>query len=579
MSQKVVKDRGSSLYELVVSADEQQRNEQIDQSLMRLMEVVDISVEQSLADEFAALRDSDAVITDRIDAIMSGQEEFLAIALPDGFTLPEAAVQMDWIDGHTHAGGAFGKLIDHQTLWNVGENDHHKRLHMLTGPDHVGALQELIIQWHPTAGHRHEGVQTRKIRHIDLDLIDKDDHHPMFHMLEDHVGELDASVIRMAGEVLSEVLEQMQVDFRVHDDATATVAHNLTTQELVSLGMATQELWARHVWDTAAHPFMSEKINNNAASLAVIAVDISNLQALIPGIQSDVSGIEARLAIMESVMPTKLDAAMLFPLITAWGGAGAVLGGTVPLEAVITDAIQATDALFTNLVSDSAAITALTATDLVVTGTVSLPEGSIEQTDVATGPIDSSWYATPAHLNNDLSNIRNIMETVLGDPWNLDGANPPAFPATSAFAGRDMKSHQEETWYRDWFFSSMWYRGLILDVFKDDIAIQAGGSLAGAVIEDHQLKGPGVYTTRTYSYTAAMYDVEYVMLHVEASDPAAVSARVTVNGGVAWKTITSTDFDKAIDMVPDEGREVIIELTITGSESVYSYGLMLGSTE
>jgi len=570
----IQKSTGSSLYERQVGFADALRETQWQQILALLTAAVsDIADPTALDGRFNAMSLIDEDLQDQITGILNGTIQFTQIYLPDMFAFGE--IQVAFGDGgHAHAGGASGQQVSHPSLLDMTADDHHTQVHGLGGSDHTGPLAEAQVTWDITGGHAHDGTAGKQISHPNIVDIGEDDHHPKEHDLDSHTGTLDdASVaVAQAGLVatsLHDAITEMLGMTTTHAEASATAAHGLSLLELAALGAAEASVLSGHMGDPVGHADVAQ----HTLDIGTLQTDMFSLQGTVAGIGSDVADLLAWQTGIDLVLPTKLNIADLIPTLLAWGGGGAVLGGVTALEAGTFDTLMAGILEATSLAAASAAIESLDVTTmLTVSGGLAFPAASIDPAWVGPLVVGSTWNAAPTDLNESLNNIRAVMATVSGEPWNLNGANPPALSPTSSFAGETLRTFEELEWYRNWFVGSMWTRGMIVDVFEDASGTDLLGG--GATIADHALRGAGTCLSKEYVYTATMYTVEYVNVHVEAEDPSAVTVTVIADG-MNNPAINDTQFDN--DFLLDfTGQSIQLLIEVSNNTAVYSYGVLLG---
>ena len=537
--------------------------------LERVGELIDITIPDSLVDVINIINqnmaEEDAALQEQIDEILSGE-------LLSGLTLPEAQIIFEE-EGHDHSGGESGAKISHPGLLDVTPNDHHSQVHDIIGPDHSGPLDEIAVTFDPVSGHSHEGIDSRPIDHDNIINVGPDDHHPEVHDLQSHTGDLSAALVTVGEVPVDDVLSAIEDEIAYHTGLTATLGHDLSLDELVDLGVAVPQDLIDHEADTYGHG----QVYTNEAAIAILQEALAEAQATLATAGIDIIDLQAAIVALGGEVDEKTTIDEVTALITAWTGA---LGSVAPIVSasfvdVEIDGVLSVVAItnLAELIVGDLVATSIETDSLTVTTTITLPEGSVAQGAVATETPETTYNNTPVTLVDDLGNVRAMLGKLAGEPWDMDAAANPDFTATSAFAGLDLKTQEELQWYRMWLAGSLTCNGLVVDTFFDD-SLQGSGD---AVIADHQM-GTGIYETSPVNYTSAeLYDVDYVIFHVEASDPATLIVEVTANAGDLtpdWTLIPNARFDKVYP-INTPGKSIKVRIT-SAAGYVYSYGVLLG---
>ena len=512
------------------------------------------SLENRLSDIDAEIENTQG----QVAAILNGSIRFSEIFLPISFQLSEGQIFFDGVLGHNHTGGSLGKKISHSNITDITPNDHHLQIHAINGPDHSGSLSELDLRWSP-AGHSHDGF-TARISHANVTDIEPDTHHPMLHSYDSHSGDISGDSVLFDGIQLRLILDGIREQLTIHEDTAWAHGSPVESNDL-----------AIHMTDSS----------HTQAMIAVAGVYtlnglVSEIQIEQQYIEDTISELIARVDTVESDLFLKANLNLISAMIKSYGGS---LGMISPI----------TDGAFTNLTADSLIASSfetdsMELIDLTVTGnfildaagSISLPDSAVAQVSVGSVTPLYAWAETPVTLVDDLDNIRYMLTKVSGEPWGMDGDIIPEFTPTSAFGGQDLKTFEETAWYYDWLVAHEICRGMFFDTFADD----SGATLINnpTNLYNNMLIGPAVYTSIQADYDGDLYDIMFVIVHIESSDPSKVSCRITANNGTSWTSISHTRFDVPVTLLPGAyGRAFQIEITLTSGVELYSYGVLLGT--
>ncbi|OHD15242.1 MAG: hypothetical protein A2Y38_04290 [Spirochaetes bacterium GWB1_59_5] len=565
-SSVVRKATDSSLYYREAQASELTFEEKVDLAYSRLSEAVNIAVQDSLLQRFLGLDDYDTNLQQQITRILDGSTQFSAIALPDSFQLPEWRIIYGGTGAHDHRGGPYGALVSHRFLSDTTEDDHHPRVHALIGPDHIGTVQESLIEWDGIFGHRHDGLTASAVWHTDLLFQSPDDHHRTLHHIQSHEGNLEASQVLFEGAGVDAAILAIQIAAMVHDNKSVFDAHGLVLSDLLALGLINREELNLHTTDVVGHP----QVATNAADIMQLLQNVGDLFSSVFGLGNDLADLLPRMSVLESTVPLKLFISELYPRLAQYGGIGSVLGGFREIENGYFTNMQIGSLIVTNV----SGIDTLTMDHMIVNADILLPDGALEQRWMKSDPAPMvTWTIPSEELPDDLDNIRYAIATIAGEPFDYMGA-APTFSPTSSFAGDDLKTFQEIEWYRNWLMTHEYCQAMFVDTFFDD----AFASSTTGVIADHKLafSGAGDYTTLSHIYGVEIQDISFFAVHVEATDLTVIEAQVTVNG-VDWIAVPYTDFDTDVDVAgAEQGKQVQVKLVTTGATDIYSFGVLLG---